>query len=318
MKIVLPLAKTELHQQLEVLLKRYRQRDRIYDEFQDAYGREHAGYQGEKQLDYYLHLANLKNTFSLAGLRLKWDKYYFQIDRMILTPSVCIIIESKNLKGEITLNEEDQLIQQTPDYQKSYENPYNQVKLQEKQLRHILNNLGYSNLPIHPLVVFTNKNAILNLGGKPDMIVLPQLTFRIDHLIHHYSKNQITTEIYKLAHTLLRKHTIKRDNIINRFNIDIRAIQIGVLCTKCEYGLMKRIHGSWSCEKCQHQDRDAHINSLSDYATLFNPFITNRGARHFLQVESRYTICRMLRELKLPVIGYGKLIQYDLTKCKSR
>ena len=314
MKIVLPLAKTELHQQLEVLLKRYQHRDRIYDEIQDAYGREHAGYQGEKQLDYYLHLANLKNTFSLAGLRLKWDKYYFQIDRMILTPSVCIIIESKNLKGEIILNEEDQLIQQTPDYQKSYENPYNQVKLQEKQLRHILNNLGYSNLPIHPLVVFTNKNAILNLGGKPDMIALHQLTFRIDHLIQNYPKIQTTSEINKLAHTLFKKHTRKLENILNRYKLNFYALQTGVICPNCERRKMARIHGTWICRHCKHQDRQAHIAALRDYATLINRIITNKEARRFLEIDSRNTIYRLFTKLNIPKIGNKKGTQYNLEK----
>lgn len=314
MKIVLPLAKTELHQQLEVLLKRYRQRDRVYDEIQDAYGREHAGYQGEKQLDYYLHLANLKNTFSLAGLRLKWDKYYFQIDRMILTPSVCIIIESKNLKGEITLNEEDQLIQQTPDYQKSYENPYNQVKLQEKQLRHILNNLGYSNLPIHPLVVFTNKNAILNLGGKPDMIALHQLTFRIDELLKNYQPTHTAIEIKKLANNLIKRHTRKSENILNRYKLNPYVLQTGVICPNCERGKMARIHGTWICQRCNLQDRLAHNAALRDYATLINPLITNKQARRFLEVDSRNTIYRLFTKLTIPKIGNKKGTQYNLEK----
>ncbi|GAA4062759.1 nuclease-related domain-containing protein [Amphibacillus indicireducens] len=314
MNIVLPLTKTELHQQLEVLLKRYRRRDRIYEEIQDAYGKERAGYQGEMQLDYFLHLADLQKTFSLAGPRLKWDKHYFQIDRMILTSSVCFIIESKNFKGELTLNEEDQLIQQTPDYQKGYDNPYTQVKLQAKQLRQVLNSLGYSDLPIHPLVVFTNKNAILNLGGNADMITLQQLTFRIDSLCQHYQAIYTTPELKKLAYLLLNKHTLKQENIINRFKVDLRSIQAGVLCTKCEYGIMKRIHGNWSCQKCQHQDRHAHIEALSDYARLFNPLITNKTARRFLQVDSPDIIYRLLSGLELLTKGNNRSTQYNLEK----
>ena len=314
MKIVLPLAKTELHQQLEVLLKRYQRRDKFYEEMEEAYRKERAGYQGEKQLDYFLNLADLQGTYSLAGLRLQSDKYFFQIDRMILTPSVCFIIESKNLKGELTLNKEEQLIQHTDDYQKCYENPYIQVKLQEKQLRKTLNSLGFSNLPIHPLVVFTNRNAILNLGGRPDLIALQQLTFRIDKLCRQYKPVRTATEIKKLAHTLLKKHTIKQENSIIRFNIDVRAIQTGVLCTKCEYGIMNRIHGTWSCQKCHDQNREAHISALTDYAILFNRHITNKTARQFLNVDSRYTMRRLLSALNLPIHGYRTLIKYDLTK----
>jgi len=314
MKIVLPLSKTELHQQSEILLKRYPRRDKIFDELQDIYRREEAGYQGEKQLDYYLNLSDLAGAYSLAGLRLKGDKHYFQIDRMILTQSVCIIIESKNLKGQLLLNEEDQLIQQTSDSQKIYENPYTQVKLQAKQLRQVLNQLGYSDLPVHPLVVFTNKNAILNLGGTPDLIALHRLTFRIDEILNFYQRIQDPKMIQNLAYRLLSKHTVRRENILEKFNLNIYSIRTGVLCSDCERGKMVRVHGTWICEICKQQNQQAHISALSDYAKIVNPLITNKTARYFLEVESRFTVYRIFKDLNLPISGNRNSTHYDLSK----
>ena len=314
MKIILPLKKTELHRQAEVLVRRYKGRDSIFDELDGIYGRESAGYHGEKQLDYYLQLSDLKDSYSLAGLRMKGEEYHFQIDRLLLTPSICFLIESKNLKGKLHLNEQGQLIQDTSEKEIVYDNPYTQVKLQEKQLKQVLKQLGYSNLSIHPLVVFTNRNAILDLGGTPDLITAQQLTLRIDHLLKNREPTFTTSQIKKLASQLLRKHTLRKVNLIERLKISLAAIQTGVFCSHCAVGIMERVYATWVCHTCNRADRRAHIEALVDYATLFGPLITNKTARYFLGVDSHDTVYRLLTKLELPTSGNGKATQYNLEK----
>src|SRR5690625_2259981 len=314
MKIILPLEKTELHRQAEVLVRRYKGRDSIFDEVDGIYGRESAGYHGEKQLDYYLQLSDLKDSYSLAGLRLKGEEYHFQIDRLLLTPSICFLIESKNLKGKLHLNEQGQLIQDTSEKEIVYDNPYTQVKLQEKQLKQVLKQLGYSNLSIHPLVVFTNRNAILDLGGSPDLITAQQLTLRIDHLLKNRESTFTASQIKKLAYQFLKNHTLRKVNLIERWKISPAAIQTGVGCPDCRKGIMVRVHNSWRCVTCRLKDDKAHIQALADYAILYGPLITNKVARHFLQVDERSTIYRLLTKMNLPTTGTGKATQYNLEK----
>ncbi|SEO24795.1 hypothetical protein SAMN04488134_105130 [Amphibacillus marinus] len=70
MKFVLPLMETALHQQLDVLLKRYYLKDKLYHQMNKQFRREQAGFKGEQQLDYHLSLAKLADAYSLARVRL--------------------------------------------------------------------------------------------------------------------------------------------------------------------------------------------------------------------------------------------------------
>src|SRR5699024_2304410 len=240
MEVILPLVKTELHEQLEVLGRRYSGNDRTFSELKDDYGREEAGFYGERQLDYYLRLSDLSEVFSLAGLRMKWDRHYFQIDRLLLDAGVCFVIEVKHLKGNLFFNEKGQLIQQLHDQDFKYDNPYTQVKLQTKQLRQVLNRAGFSDLPIHPLVVFTHKNARLNFVNTPDILALQQLTFQIDELLKQYAPIREKSELRKLAQNLKRQHTAKGENVLRRYHVDLDKIRRGVFCPECGSGLMER------------------------------------------------------------------------------
>src|SRR5690625_7637806 len=150
---------------------------------------------------------------------MKVEYKHIHIYRMSLTISICFLIESKNLKGKLHLNEQGQLIQDTSEKEIVYDNPYTQVKLQEKQLKQVLKQLGYSNLSIHPLVVFTNRNAILDLVGTPDLITAQQLTLRIDHLLQNREPTVTTSQIKKLASQLLQKNTVRKSNLVERLTI---------------------------------------------------------------------------------------------------
>lgn len=314
MEVILPLVKTELHEQLEVLVRRYSGNDRTFDQLNSDFGKEEAGFYGERQLDYYLHLSDLNEVYSLAGLRLKWDRHYFQIDRLLLGASVCFAIEVKHLKGKLFFNEKEQLIQQLHDHDFIYDNPYTQVKLQAKQLRHVFDQAGYSDLPIHPLVVFTHKNATLNFGDTPDILALQQLTFRIDELLKRYPPIRGKSDVRKLAQILKNQHTVKRENVLRRYHIDLSKVRRGVFCPGCERGIMNRVHGTWLCRSCKRKDCHAHVSALTDYRTLFGGLITNKQARWFLGVESRNTIYRLFTDLGLPAIGNNRATRYDLSK----
>ncbi|WP_318506813.1 nuclease-related domain-containing protein [Bacillus sp. T3] len=56
-----------------------------------------SGYNGEKQIDYYLKNLKKENCFIFAGIRLELDGQAFQIDTLIVTPFFILIIESKNI-----------------------------------------------------------------------------------------------------------------------------------------------------------------------------------------------------------------------------
>lgn len=94
--------------QLEILQDRYLE---VPPDIVDAFGRELAGYLGEKSLPYYINLTSLHSHYDLYNLRLEHNRHHFQMDGLFLFSNFLLIIEVKHLIGKIMLNDANQLIQ---------------------------------------------------------------------------------------------------------------------------------------------------------------------------------------------------------------
>ncbi|MBM7539764.1 NERD domain-containing protein [Amphibacillus cookii] len=309
---ILTLEQTELLQQLEVVSRRYQKRDQRIERIQDHYRREKAGFNGEKQLDYYLKLTSFSQACQLASLRLRRGDHYFQMDRLILTRAACYVIEVKHLSGHVSFNKARQFIQLYNGNERSFPDPLTQAQLQSNQLAMLLSDLGYAQRPIHPIVVFSHDNVILNDSEPEDCILIQQLPERLTVLNQRYEVITTFNQIRKLANHLKQLHVRKQEDVLTRFDIDFSEIQVGVHCRHCKKGLVKRVHGTWKCPICEMKDDDAHIDALIDYRKLISRYITNKQARYFLKVDSPYTIRRLLLKAQLPFQGKGKQTRYDL------
>ncbi|SEO24825.1 hypothetical protein SAMN04488134_105131 [Amphibacillus marinus] len=214
--------------------------------------------------------------------------------------------------GSLSINDHQQLIQRINHANKYYPSPHLQVQLQVCQLRTLIN----EPLAIHPLVVFTHPDASLNFEYNPDLITLQALSLRMNELMEEYSNCESTTNIKQLAFDLKSKHSRKHENLYNHYQLSKNQLISGVFCIWCseKKTLMTRTHGTWQCPSCGRLDKLAHIEALKDYGYLINRLINNEEARSFLRVNSRFTVSRLLNDLKLEKIGEGKGTKYDLTK----
>ncbi|WP_017471000.1 nuclease-related domain-containing protein [Amphibacillus jilinensis] len=309
---ILTLEQTELLQQLEVVSRRYQKRDQRFERIQDHYRREKAGFNGEKQLDYYLKLTPLSQACQLAALRLRAGDHYFQIDRLVLTRSACYVIEVKHLSGQVYFNKARQFIQLSNGNQRSYPDPLNQVQLQSNQLAMLMSDLGYFQLPIHPMVVLSHDQVLLNDNEHEDLILIQQLPERLTVLDQRYQVITTFNQIRKLANRLKQLHVKKQEDVLAKYDIPFSEIQVGVHCRHCKKGHVIRLHGNWQCPVCKNKDDDAHLDALLDYRKLISRYITNKQARYFLKVDSPYTIRRLFLKAQLPFRGKGKHTQYDL------
>jgi hypothetical protein len=129
---------------------------------EEFFRREDAGYWGEKALDYYLSFLPDNEYLIFQHIRLKYEKWTFQIDFLILTTKFALIIEAKNYTATLKFESQfNQLIQTQNDKEKSFDDPIEQVKRQQFLLTQWLKKYTIINLPIHHLVVISNPNAIL-------------------------------------------------------------------------------------------------------------------------------------------------------------
>jgi hypothetical protein len=85
-----------------------------------------SGYNGEKNLNYFLGLLPEKSYYIFHNLRLPVNSTYFQIDFLLISPKLIIILDGKNHSGTLTF-ERNQLIHENNEVEKIYENPLSQV-----------------------------------------------------------------------------------------------------------------------------------------------------------------------------------------------
>jgi hypothetical protein len=299
--------------QLEALIIRLSPHD-IPQDLENAYGRELSGYTGEKQLPYHLHMVQ-REKMLLYGIRLPWQKHFFQMDNLSFFLKKIFICEVKHLKGKLFINEADQLVQEHEDGKiEIYDHPLLQAKFQQEKLEALLTLHGFSFPTIHPIVVFTHPNANLNFQ-HPDMIPIQQLPLKIKLFLQEPTANNEYnfTEYRHLINFISAHHQERKVNIHDKFKIDLRKIVRGVFCPSCQKVKAKRIYGTWQCPKCGIKDKMMHVHALKEWALIFGPVITNKQARWFLGGISIDLTKRLLRQLNCPFVGSYRDRKYDLT-----
>lgn len=65
-----------------------------------------SGYRGEKATEFHLTFLDDKKHHLFGGLRLPHEQHYFQMDTPILTRKYILILETKNMGGELDFSPE--------------------------------------------------------------------------------------------------------------------------------------------------------------------------------------------------------------------
>ncbi len=302
----------------EALLRRFLADNPKITVIEPAKSRVEAGYLGEQRIDYYLNFLPEKDYYIFHDLHLFNGKFHFQIDTLIITSTYILVIEIKNMNGELDFHENSgQLIQKKDNIQNGYDDPLLQAEFQVRQLKELLLKNHFPELPFEYLVMIANPNFILNLtkSSKAQNRVCRGhlLVKRIEALTKKYQLEKLTPEkIRKMSKCLLKNHTEPSITIEN-YHISRGEIQTGVHCPDlCVLGMTYN-RGKWTCPKCGYISKDAHLFALQDYFLLFGPSITNLQFREFLHLSSDDIANKMLRKLNLPYTGKNKQRIYQLS-----
>lgn len=285
----------------------------------DDIGKREAGYKGEQKLDFYLSYLPEKEYFIFHDLRLPNGKSFFQIDSLVLSYTFGLAIEAKNMAGELTFDEKNnQIVQKNELRQNGYDDPLLQAKLQVRQLKDLLLQHKFPNIPIEYLVMMSNSNAVLITGRgseaesrvcRSSQVVLKTEEFNRKHKKVHFENDTLR----KLSRLLLKKHTEPSFDIEKLYRIQRSDLLTGVFCPSCCYLGMVYYQGSWHCPKCGMKSRDAYMPALKDYYLLYGPTITNQQLREFLQLDSVNVASKQLKKWNLPHTGINKHRVYHLS-----
>lgn len=306
---------------LETLLPRispvlHPQREKVATDL----GRFYSGYRGEQSLDYHFNFFEDDDYIFFHGLRLPWKNgLYFQIDYLLLTPNVIIILEVKNIKGTIYFNVPvQQMIRTLDGIEEAFPCPTIQSNRHVMQLNEWLRKNHFPNIPILAYVVFSNSSTVLKTDPIHQNIFEKVITSaNMPHKINSDRQkypNKILNKrkIEQLKTLFMQEHTEDDAIILKRYNLDRSDLLSGVLCFKCNQLSIRQTKGKWVCDLCKGSFPNSYIHALMDYRLHVSHSISNRQFRQFTNLQSLSVATKSLQRVHLPTTGSYKDRKYLL------
>ncbi|WP_217586524.1 nuclease-related domain-containing protein [Lentibacillus saliphilus] len=291
----------------------YRQISRIWKDYLNY----SAGYQGERNVDYTTSIHPLPQSTVYHDIRLKFGSYFFQIDTLIVTPTFILILEVKNMTGELSYDSmHDQFIQTIGTERKRQRNPIQQSLAQKIQLAEWLKMFNLPTPPIETLSVISNPNAIIvNPQESPtafdQLIHVEALPKKLHEIATKHSRVVLDRRtLHKLDNLFKTYHTPNQSNLLQKYNIENKHLISGVSCEKCGHYPLKRPSVKWVCSKCGFTSKTAHEQLIYDFFLLHKPTLTNSECRHLLQLGNRHQIYYLLKGLSLRRQGVSRNMKY--------
>ncbi|MET3683054.1 hypothetical protein ABID56_001144 [Alkalibacillus flavidus] len=311
---LLPLQKPLELLQLDVLIRRYRDRDKLFHLIDDQYQRDKAGYHGESALQYYFNLLRHQESYTLFDLRCEVFSHFFQIDALLITRQFMLIVESKHVKGVITENDAKQMVQYVDGEPKPLQHPLHQAAIQKRQLETFLKVHNLNHLPIFTCGTFTHPEAIIDMPNQSDNLFTYHylLQYIYDLLDEHPTPIISDQKARAIGQCLTNNHAPRNRHLTTHYNITSDALIRGAFCPTCTRPAINRVHGTWFCPSCQTRDRNAHIPVLKDLIILHQkPYVTNKEVRQWLNIDSPDVTKRLLAQF--PKFGHKRTTVYDLS-----
>ncbi|MBS4201948.1 NERD domain-containing protein [Bacillus sp. FJAT-49732] len=304
---------------LEALLRRLPQNHPKRSDIVDELSRRWAGYRGEQSLDYYVEsLLDGGKYVVFHDLRLPLAaEKCFQIDTLIISLSFFVILEGKNILGELFFDP-NQLERILDDKVDIFPNPILQAENQQYFLSALLEKHSIPQVPNPSFVVITNPNSIIkpnpHYPAVSQKVIRPAAIRTNLEMVSHKFRNPILDkkDIQKITRLLLKLHTPDRPNVMERFQIRENELLRGMYCHACSRLSVERKGHSWVCNICSGEEKHGLINALIDYILLVDSKTTNGKFRDFVGIPSVHVASKILKSLNLTYKGDRRHRVYEL------
>ncbi len=279
-----------------------------------------SGYKGEKSLKYHLDFLPEKEFFIHHYIRLPDKNGHFQMDFLLLSRCFYLIIEVKNVYGNMHFDDISQTYREMDGNVEVFTNPLEQIKLQHQRLLSWLRIHEFPPVPIEKIVVYSRDDTYLrNLTSNQ---VVSEIVMHRDSVLPKIkgfmNKHQFSLitedQLMKLSWMLLNDHVPEESSGMGNFYYSDWIK--GVYCPGCGAVPMKWKSGKWQCVNCSCASKTTHRPALADYALLVGKYINNRQARDWLQLDSIHTTKRLIQKEYFQEFGKtsGRRYKLDIEK----
>jgi hypothetical protein len=302
---------------LEALIRRLPKNHPKQSILQGDYNKRMAGYWGEKRLDEFIDGIPHFPFYILRDLSLNVRGVLFQIDTLLLSPFFVVILESKNIAGNLLFDTAfNQLIRTSDNKEEAFEDPILQSQNQRRNLMNWFKEQKIPLIPIETLVVMSNSSAVVkstsgNESLSKKVIPVKKVISQIEQLSSLYQKELFSDkEVKKIAKQLIKNHQPKHIDVLDKYKILLADIIPGVQCPNCGVIPMIYIRGKWLCRSCGCESQDAHLKGVEDYLLLVKKTITNKAFRDFLLLPSMNISSKLLIKIGFQSRGAKKSREY--------
>jgi hypothetical protein len=297
---------------LEALKRRLPVTHPKWTNVQEEWARRNAGFRGEKTVYYFLSLLDDHPYHIIHNLRLTNGSHFFQIDFLLLSTRFALIIETKNIAGELLFDQQGQLIRTINNKTDGYSDPVAQAQHHQRSLRKWLAAHHFPPLPVDYIVIISQPSSIIKMERTDPAIrqrvqpasALHSFISRLDGAYKHEVLD--ARMLKKLGKLLMKKNVPLETDILKEFGLTEKDIVTGVQCPKCDAMPMQALKAWWKCRDCDFHSKDAHIQAIKDYSLLISPTFKNSQIRAFLHLSSMQRTRRLLGAMKIPFKGENK------------
>ncbi len=287
------------------LLRRLPKTHDQYSTFQEEFSRLDAGLAGEQRvaremfdIPYnYIWLKNYK-CFSPQNTP-------HQIDFIILSPHFAVVLEVKNISGNLCFQPESKEFYRVRndghiDY---FRSPFDQA-FRHQQLLEQLFEMWNAPLPVAYAVVNTNTNSRIGttFEGLP-IFHISYLRVYLNQLKEKYPARNI--DLFAI------KDKLQSISVVfpPRKLVNDSELLTGIICNVC-HAKMTFNRGVSECANCRHRTRNGILETLRDYYYLIDTTISNYEFRRFCELDSKYRASKILSRLSLEKVGNHRSTRY--------
>jgi len=316
---------------LEALKRRIIASPEKVKEIEGEYAKVKAGYKGELSLSYFLNFLPSQQYHIFYNVRLPsyQSGLYFQMDILLLSKNFIVILEVKNIAGQIIYDPAfQQIIRLNSNGQEEvFKDPVLQVHRQKYQFQIWLQQQNVKQLPpIFTLAILSNPNTLIKTTSSQNnsqlQLIRPDKIPSVIKQFENHNNLEILNnkELKRISTKIMNSHVNEGFNIFSAFHLSDENIKKGVHCPDCFHIPLSKSRYNWICSNCNHKSKNAHLFSLEDFYFLYGQVITNNDLRNFLNIPSRHQAKRILQSVHLTSSGKNRGTKYilELNKIKNR
>ncbi|MDN7242106.1 nuclease-related domain-containing protein [Planococcus sp. N028] len=275
-----------------------------------------AGKRGESRLQKKFNEFYQEEEFHILwNVNLKIGNWPVQMDGLLLTDRCVVIVESKNINGQLHFDEKTgEFFRFNSEGEKTVlEDPRIQLNKNVRFLTQFFK-LNKITLPVSGLVVFTAKDCeFISKPHRASLCKTYQMTESLIKILQAFPPGAANLKLSKIKKMILAADTPYRQTpLCTYYFINPKDLKSGVFCQNCKTLTMQRDKRNWLCSNCGIYDASAHLLAIREYLTFVETKLTNQKLRDFCGFESRAVATRLLAKLDLERLGESKAFSYHL------